>query len=83
FLRRILNIYYFNKIVVPQFILDYLLDISWVAAVIVIALLIFFLASDPVYVCLARNLFYTQKCQGVHCLLMGEDQGMATSGIIG
>ncbi|MDQ8821171.1 glycerophosphodiester phosphodiesterase [Streptococcus ruminantium] len=42
FLRRILNIYYFNKIVVPQFILDYLLDISWVAAVIVIALLIFF-----------------------------------------
>ncbi|MDQ8766065.1 glycerophosphoryl diester phosphodiesterase membrane domain-containing protein, partial [Streptococcus ruminantium] len=26
----------------PQFILDYLLDISWVAAVIVIALLIFF-----------------------------------------
>lgn len=33
FLRRILNIYYFNKIVVPQFILDYLLDISWVAAV--------------------------------------------------
>lgn len=42
FLRRILNIYYFNKIVVPQFILDYLLSTPWVAVVIVVSLLIFF-----------------------------------------
>lgn len=42
FLRRILNIYYFNKIVVPQFIVDYLSNTIWQAGLIILSLLLFF-----------------------------------------
>ncbi len=42
FLRRILNIYYFNKIVVPQFILDYLSNTLWVGILLLVSLLLFF-----------------------------------------
>ncbi|HFI0449830.1 TPA: glycerophosphodiester phosphodiesterase [Streptococcus suis] len=40
FLRRVLNIYYFNKIVVPQFLIDYFSNTLWLA--ILIFLLVFF-----------------------------------------
>ncbi|HEM2666676.1 TPA: glycerophosphodiester phosphodiesterase [Streptococcus suis] len=42
FLRRVLNIYYFNKIVVPQFIVDYLSNTVWLGILILIFLLLFF-----------------------------------------
>ena len=41
FLRRILNIYYFNKLVIPQFVLDYLEKNNLVALVIALSLLVF------------------------------------------
>lgn len=42
FLRRILNINYFNKIVVPQFVLDYLSNTVWIGVLILVSLLLFF-----------------------------------------
>ncbi|HEM6028588.1 glycerophosphodiester phosphodiesterase [Streptococcus suis] len=49
-LRRVLNIYYFNKIVVPQFIVDYLSNTVWLGILILFFLLLFFwLASRSMY----------------------------------
>lgn len=50
FLRRILNIYYFNKIVVPQFILDHLSQTVWVGLGLLASIVVFFwLASRFMY----------------------------------
>ncbi|HFI0107030.1 TPA: glycerophosphodiester phosphodiesterase [Streptococcus suis] len=42
FLRRILNIYYFNKIVVPQFLIDYFSNTLWLAILIFLSVFLFF-----------------------------------------
>ncbi|HEL1612841.1 TPA: glycerophosphodiester phosphodiesterase [Streptococcus suis] len=42
FLRRILNIYYFNKIVVPQFLIDYFSNTLWLAVLIFLSFILFF-----------------------------------------
>ncbi|HEL1585704.1 TPA: glycerophosphodiester phosphodiesterase [Streptococcus suis] len=50
FLRRLLNIYYFNKLVIPEFVVDYLTNILLVGLLFLIALLVFFwLASRLMY----------------------------------
>lgn len=46
FLRRILNIYYFNKIVIPQFILEYFSNTTWLAIFIFFCFLFFFWLSS-------------------------------------
>ncbi|MBS8082277.1 glycerophosphodiester phosphodiesterase [Streptococcus suis] len=48
FLRRVLNIYYFNKIVVPQFIVDYLSNTIWLG-ILIFLLLFFWLAARFMY----------------------------------
>ncbi|MFX3824792.1 glycerophosphoryl diester phosphodiesterase membrane domain-containing protein, partial [Streptococcus suis] len=45
FLGRVLNIYYFNKIVVTQFIVDYLSNTVLLGILILIFLLLFFWLS--------------------------------------
>lgn len=42
FLRRILNIYYFNKIVVPQFLIDHFSNTLWLAVLIFLSFILFF-----------------------------------------
>ncbi|HFI0237294.1 TPA: glycerophosphodiester phosphodiesterase [Streptococcus suis] len=42
FLRRILNIYYFNKIVVPQFLIDYFSNTLWLVILIFLSVFLFF-----------------------------------------
>lgn len=42
FLRRVLNIYYFNKIVVPQFLIDYFSNTLWLAILIFLSVFFFF-----------------------------------------
>ncbi|HFI0621152.1 TPA: glycerophosphoryl diester phosphodiesterase membrane domain-containing protein [Streptococcus suis] len=42
FLRRILNIYYFNKIVVPQFLIDHFSNTLWLAVLIFFSFILFF-----------------------------------------
>ncbi|HFI2471928.1 TPA: glycerophosphoryl diester phosphodiesterase membrane domain-containing protein [Streptococcus suis] len=42
FLRRILNIYYFNKIVVPQFLIDHFSNTLWLAILIFLSFILFF-----------------------------------------
>lgn len=50
FLRKILNIYYFNKLLIPQFIMDYLMKNIWIAILfLLVAVLFFWLAARWMY----------------------------------
>ncbi|HFU4175007.1 TPA: glycerophosphodiester phosphodiesterase [Streptococcus suis] len=57
FLRRILNIYYFNKIVVPQFVLDYLSNTVWIGVLILVSLLLFFWLASRLMFALPKIYF--------------------------
>lgn len=57
FLRKIGNIYYFNKLVVPQFVLDYLANRYLIGGVITTILLVFFWAASRLMYALPQIYF--------------------------
>lgn len=61
FLRKILNIYYFKKLLIPQFIVDYLSNNLWVAILILLSLIFFFWLGSRLMYALPQIFFEHEK----------------------